>query len=100
MDVVGGTKQAWTQGIGPDGESDGSKDVREFECSLPDAIQIVQSLPIWTCKDREETCPPVIGFDRVNICRLDNGDFYSWPDSVTMTSVDDAVAWLANNWRV
>lgn len=100
IEITGDTKPVWTQGMDSDGHGNGSFEVREFALTLPQAAILIAAMP--TCKivpDKQRYCPPAFGFDGVNICRIETGEFYTWPDQLRLTSLHDALAWLASNWR-
>lgn len=99
IEITGDIKPVWTQGIGPNGESDGSFEAREFALTLQEAGVLVCSMP--PCKivqDAERYCPPAFGFDRLNICRMETGKFYTWPDKLVLSTMLDALGWLTSNW--
>ena len=99
IQVTSEPKQAWTQGIGSDGESNGDFKSNEFECELHRAVKIVSAMPMCPkVPEKERYCPPAFGFGNVNICRLESGQFFSWPDKRWMSSCEEAINWLAANW--
>ena len=73
--------RGWLQGIGPDGRSNGSYDTTERHFTYMEALDLVYNLPVPPRgKDPGEYCPPAIGFGDRNISRMDNGDYFLWPD--------------------
>lgn len=74
----------WLQGIGPDGRSNGSYDVTERPFTYMEALDIVYNLPVPPRgRPPGDYCPPAIGFGDRNISRMENGDYFLWPEDRT-----------------
>jgi len=89
-------RDCWTQGMTPDLQSNGSFEVVEMPgLTLAEAERIVQAMPVCpTVAERENYCPPAFGVEGSgNVCRIENGDYYLWPDSAR-GEVYFALAWL------
>lgn len=78
---IGPKLTGWLQGIGSDGRSNGSYDTTERTFTYMEALDIVYNLPVPPRgKPIGEYCPPAIGFGDRNISRMDNGDYFLWPE--------------------
>jgi hypothetical protein len=89
-------RDCWTQGMTQDLQSDGSFEVVQMPgLTLLEAERIVQAmLTCPTVEDKQKYCPPAFGVEGSgNVCRIENGDYYLWPDSV-YGEVYFALAWL------
>lgn len=73
---------AWTQGISPEGFSNGSFDVKDIPAmSLSQALGLLERLPIPPrVNDPGNYCPPALGFGERNISRMEDGKYLLWPE--------------------
>jgi hypothetical protein len=75
-------QQAWTQGISPEGFSNGSYDnVNYTAMPFRQAVSILDNLPIpLQVADPGDYCPPSLGFGERTISRTEDGRYFLFPE--------------------
>ena len=77
--------QAYTQGMSPEGYSDGNYDVVDYPAMpLSQALEMLKRLPVPPrVDDPGSYCPPAVGFGERQVSRMADGRYFLWPEDRT-----------------